>query len=52
MIDTVAEYLRASRTLSAAEVDRRAHERAKFDLSPTDRLHTRTAHVEYEGARH
>lgn len=52
MIDNLAEYLRSSRTLSAAEVDARARDRARFDLSPTDRLHTRTAHVEYEGARH
>lgn len=52
MIDITPEYLRSLRTQSAAEVDRRARERARFDLSPTDRLHMHRSHAEYEGARH
>ena len=52
MIDNLAEYLRSQRTVSQAECDRRARERARFDLSPTDRLHMHAGHAEYEGSRH
>jgi hypothetical protein len=52
MIDFSPEYLRSQRTTSQADADRAARERARFDLSPTDRLHVRCGHSEYEGARH
>lgn len=52
MIDSFAEYLRSCRTLSAAEVDERAHDRARFDLSPSDRLHNATQRTLCGESRH
>jgi hypothetical protein len=52
MIDITPEYLRSLRTLTAAEVDVRARERARFDLTPAERLDNTTHRAAYEGARH
>jgi hypothetical protein len=53
MIDCLAEYLRSQRTLTASQVDARARTRARFDLTPTDRMHNACRpHATYEGARH
>jgi hypothetical protein len=52
MIDSLAEYLRSQRTLSAAEVARRACARARFDLSPNDRFHNTIARPCGQAARH
>lgn len=48
-----AEYLRSQRTLTAAQVDARAHARARFDLTPADRLdNVSRPHGCYDEARH
>ena len=52
MIDSLAEYLRSSRTLSAAEVDTKARERACFDLTPAERFDNVNARPCGQGARH
>jgi hypothetical protein len=52
MIDSLAEYLRSCRTLSSSEVDVRARDRARFDLSPSDRLHHATQRTLCEESRH
>lgn len=52
MIDFDPEYLRSQRTLTQAQTDARARSRARFDLTPADRLDTATHHAEYGSARH
>lgn len=53
MIDNWAEYLRSQRTTSQAEEDAKARARARFDLSPTDRMaNACRPHACYDGARH
>lgn len=51
-INIDAEYLRSQRTLTAAQVADRARERARFDLSPSDRLDITTHHAEFAASRH
>lgn len=52
MIDSLAEYLRSQRTLTQAQTDARARSRARFDLTPADRLDNTTARPCGQGARH
>ena len=52
MIDSFAEYLRSQRTLTQAQADAQASSRARFDLTPTDRIHNVTARPSGQGARH
>jgi hypothetical protein len=52
MIESLAEYLRSRRTLTAAQVDARARARARYDLSPADRLTNVTSRPSGEIARH
>lgn len=52
MIENWAEYLRSQRTLTPAEVDERARARARFDLTPADRIDNATHHAEPFASRH
>ena len=53
MIENLAEYLRSQRTLTAAQVDARARARARFDLTPTDRMDKACQpHACYDESRH
>jgi hypothetical protein len=52
MIENWAEYLRSIRTLTAAQVDARARARARFDLSPRERLDNATHRTMIEESRH
>ncbi|WP_164551685.1 hypothetical protein [Streptomyces sp. WAC 01529] len=47
---TVAEYLRAARTLSQREVDHRAFVRGLTDPAPGDVAEAHALHAEYGGA--
>ncbi len=52
-IDPLVEYLRSQRTLTAAQVAVRDRERARFDLTPAERLdNVCRPHVTYEESRH
>lgn len=51
-INIDAEYLRSRRTLTAAQVAENARERARFDLSPGERLDNASHHAEPMAARH
>lgn len=52
MIENTAEWLRSRRTLSQSQVDERTRARARFDLSPADRLDNATHHAESQASRH
>lgn len=51
-INFTPEYLRSQRTLSATEVDDRAHARAQHAPAPADRFDGTTHHAEFSAARH
>lgn len=52
MINIDPEYLRSRRTLTAAEVADRARARARFDLTPADRLDIASHHAEPFASQH
>jgi hypothetical protein len=52
MIENLAEYLRSQRTLTAAQVDARAAQRCRYDLTPAERMDNANHHAAYEDARH
>lgn len=52
MIEITPEYLRSRRTLTEAQVRERDRARARFDLTPAERLDMVTGHVECQGSRH
>jgi len=51
-INLSPEYLRSRRTLTAAEVDDRARARARYDMTPAERVDTATHHAEFAASRH
>jgi len=52
MIDSLAEYLRANRTLTEAEVHRRGRSHSRYDLTPAERLDRVTHQTMIEESRH
>lgn len=51
-IESFIEYMRSQRTLTPAEVYARDRERARFDLTPAERLDNVCHHATYEESRH
>lgn len=53
MIDIDPEYLRSKRTLTQSQADAQARSRARFDLTPAERLSNACRpHASYDEARH
>jgi hypothetical protein len=52
MIDSLAEYLRSARTQTQAEVDAQTCKRARFDLSPAERMERITSRTFFGEAEH
>ena len=52
MIDSLAQYLMSQRTLTAAEVDARAHATDRYDLTPAERLDNATARTYSAASQH